>query len=76
LFKPDQVGILSVVYPVMLGAFLDSTSQSAKLTPHELKTATILNERRTEDLQLQQLRLRLQKKMREAADRASASTAA
>jgi len=55
---------------------MDSTSQGAKWTPHELKTASILYERRTEDLQLQQLRLRLQKKMREAADRASTSTAA
>jgi hypothetical protein len=60
----------------MPGAFMDSTIQSAKWTPHELKTASILYERRTEDLQLQQLRLRLQKKMREEADRASASTAA
>ena len=76
LCKPDQVGILSVVSPIMTEAFMDSASQSAKWTPHELKTASILYERRTEDLQLQQLRLRLQKKMREEADRASASTAA
>jgi hypothetical protein len=55
---------------------MDSTSQSAKWTSHELRTAAILYERRTEDLQLQQLRLRLQKKMREEADRTSASTAA
>ena len=58
------------------GAFMDSTSQSAKWTPHELRTASILYERRTEAQQLQQLRLRLQKKMREEADRAAASTAA
>jgi len=58
------------------GAFMDSISQSTKWTPHELKTASILYERRTEDQQLQQLRLRLQKKMREEADRAAASTAA
>jgi hypothetical protein len=55
---------------------MDSTSQSAKWTPHELRTASILYERRTEAQQLQQLRLRLQKKMREEADRAAASTAA
>jgi hypothetical protein len=59
---------------------MDSTSQSAKWTLHEIKTASILYERRTEDLQLQQLRLRLQKKMREegerASEQASASTAA
>jgi len=76
LFKSDEVGILSVVSHSHTGAFMDSTSQSAKWTSHELRTASILYERRTEDLQLQQLRLRLQKKMREEADRTSASTAA
>jgi hypothetical protein len=55
---------------------MDSISQGAKWTPHELRTASILYERRTEDQQLQQLRLRLQKKMREEADRAAASKAA
>ena len=76
LFKPDQAGILSVVSPVIPGGFMNLISQGAKWTPHELKTASILHERRTEDVQLQQLRLRLQKKMQEEADRASASTAA
>jgi hypothetical protein len=79
LFKPAQVDILTVISSVLQscrGAFMDATSQSAKWTSHEIKTAAMLYERRTEDLQLQQLRLRLQKKMREEADRTSASTAA
>lgn len=81
LSKADLAGILSVISPGMLGGFMDSIIPSTKWTPHELRTASILYERRTEDLQLQQLRLRLQKlrlqkKMREEADRASAATAA
>jgi len=55
---------------------MDLTSQSAKWTPYEVKAASILYERRSEDLQLEQLRIRLQKKMREAEDRVSEPSAA
>ena len=55
---------------------MDSTIQYPKWTPYEIKAASILYERRTEDLQLEQLRLRLQKKMREAEERVAESTAA
>jgi hypothetical protein len=55
---------------------MHSTSQSTKWTPYEVKAASIISERRSEDLQLKQLQLRLQKKMQEAEDRASAPTAA
>jgi hypothetical protein len=55
---------------------MDSTSQYAKWMPYEVKAASILYERRTEDLQLEQLRLRLQKKMREAENRPVESPAA
>ena len=43
-----------------------STSQVTKWTPYEVKAAAILFERRSETAQLEQLRIRLQKKMREA----------
>ncbi len=46
------------------------------VTPYEIKAASILYERRTEDLQLEQLWIRLHKKMREAEDRAAEPTAA
>jgi hypothetical protein len=55
---------------------MHSTSQTTKWTPYEVKAASIVHERRSEDLQLEQLRIRLQKKMREAEDRASAPSAA
>lgn len=55
---------------------MDTTSQYPKWTPYEVKAASILYERRTEDLQLEQLRIRLQKKMREAEDRVAESSAA
>ncbi|MGA9812192.1 MAG: hypothetical protein WBQ64_05410 [Terriglobales bacterium] len=55
---------------------MDSTSPSTKWTPYEIKAASILYERRTEDLQLEQLWIRLHKKMREAEDRAAEPTAA
>jgi hypothetical protein len=58
------------------GGFMDSTSQTAKWTPYEIKAASIVYERRSEDLQLQQLRIRLEKKMQEAENRASTPTAA
>jgi hypothetical protein len=55
---------------------MDSTSRSSNWTPYEVKAASITYERRTEDIQLEQLRIRLQKKMREAEEQASAPTAA
>jgi hypothetical protein len=55
---------------------MDSTSQSAKWTPYEVRAASIVYERRSEDLQLKQLRIRLDKKMQEAENRASTPTAA
>jgi hypothetical protein len=55
---------------------MHSTSQATKWTPYEVKAASITYERRSEDLQLEQLRIRLQKKMREAEDRESAPSAA
>ncbi len=55
---------------------MDSSSQASKWTPYEIKAASILYERRTEDLQLEQLRLRLEKKMREVEDREATITAA
>jgi hypothetical protein len=45
---------------------MHSTSQVTKWTPYEVKAAAILFERRSEDLQLEQLKARLQKKMGEA----------
>ena len=55
---------------------MESTSHSPKWMPYEVKAASILYERRSEDLQLEQLRLRLQKKMQEAEARAAEVTAA
>lgn len=48
-----------------------STSQAAMWTPYEIKAASIIYERRSEDLQLEQLKIRLQKKMQESEGRAS-----
>lgn len=45
---------------------MDSTSQYTKWTPYEVKAASILYERRSEDIQLEQLRIRLEKKMQQA----------
>jgi hypothetical protein len=45
---------------------MHSPSQVTRWTPYEVKPAAILFERRSEDLQLEQLRVRLQKKMAEA----------
>jgi hypothetical protein len=56
---------------------MDSTSQPPKWTPYEVKAAEIHYERRSEKLQLEQLLIRLQKKMEEAELRAAyESTAA
>jgi hypothetical protein len=53
-----------------------STSQATKWTPYEVKAAAILFERRSESVQLEQLRIRLQKKMQEAEVRKPAQAAA
>jgi hypothetical protein len=50
---------------------MHSTSQVSKWTPYEVKAASIIYERRSENLQLEHLRMRLDKKMREAQDRES-----
>src|ERR1700687_1909605 len=55
---------------------MHSTSQTTKWTPYEVKAAAIIYERRSEDLQLEQLRIRLQKKIREAEVRESSPAAA
>jgi hypothetical protein len=55
---------------------MHSTSPTTKWTPYEAKAAAIIYERRSEDLQLEQLRIRLQKKMREAEIRESSLSAA
>jgi hypothetical protein len=55
---------------------MHSTNPSTKWTPYEVKAAAILFERRSEDLQLEQLRIRLEKKIEEAENRESAPTAA
>ncbi len=70
------MGILAPVPNHSRGYSMDSTSQPSKWTPYEVKAASILYERRTEDLQLEQLWIRLHKKMREAESRASEPTAA
>jgi hypothetical protein len=66
----------TAAFPIIPGGSMDSTSPSTKWTPYEVKAASILYERRTEDLQLEQLWIRLQKKIREAESRASEPTAA
>lgn len=53
-----------------------SNCDSSEWTPYEVKAASIVYERRTEAVQLEQLRIRLQKKMQEAEDRTSSPTAA
>ncbi len=55
---------------------MHSTSPTTKWTPYEVKAAAILFERRSEDLQLEQLRIRLEKKMGEAQTRETAPAAA
>ena len=76
MYEAGQLGILASFPNHSRGYSMDSTSQSSKWTPYEVKAASILYERRTEDLQLEQLWIRLQKKMREAEGRASEPTAA
>jgi hypothetical protein len=55
---------------------MDLTRQSDAWTPYEVKAASILYERRTEDHQLEQLRIRLQKKIRQAEGETATPTAA
>ncbi len=55
---------------------MHSTSPATNWTPYEVKAAAILYERRSEALQLQQLRIRLQKKILEAENRAPEPAAA
>ena len=53
------------------GGPMRSSSRFPEWTPYELKAASIVSERRSEDLQLEQLRIRLQKKMQETVVEAS-----
>jgi hypothetical protein len=69
------LGILAFVAQSS-GGDMESTSQYPKWMPYEIKAASIHYERRSEDLQLEQLRLRLQKQMQEAEARAAETTAA
>ncbi len=55
---------------------MHSTNPAPNWTPYEVKAAAILYERRSEDLQLEQLRIRLQKKISEAESRAPEPAAA
>ena len=55
---------------------MHSTALNTKWTPYEEKAAAILFERRSEDLQLEQLRIRLEKKIGEAKTRELAPAAA
>jgi hypothetical protein len=55
---------------------MHSTSQVTKWTPYEVKAAAIHFERRSEKVQLEQLKVRLQKKMQEAEVQKSAPAAA
>ncbi len=55
---------------------MDSPSQDTKWIPYESRAASILYERRSEDIQLEQLRIRLEKKMRQAEDLALEPNAA
>jgi hypothetical protein len=55
---------------------MHSTRPAAHWIPYEVKAASLLYERRSEDLQLEQLRIRLQKKMSEAENRAPEPAAA
>ena len=55
---------------------MHSTSPTTKWIPYEVKAAAILFERRSEDLQLEQLRIRLEKKIGEAETRETVPAAA
>jgi len=55
---------------------MDRTSTLFDWPTYEAKAAAISQERRTEELQLEQLKVRLHGKMREAEEREQAQTAA
>jgi hypothetical protein len=54
----------------------DATSHLLEWTPYEVKAASITYERRTEDVQLEQLRIRLHKMIERAEERAPEPAAA
>ena len=64
LYEAGPPDILAVVSQSYWGYSTDSTSPSSKWKPYEVKAASILYERRTEELQLEQLWIRLHKKLR------------
>ena len=55
---------------------MEPVKTSVEWIPYETRAALITHERRAEDLQLEQLRIRLHNKMREVEMRASEETAA
>ena len=75
LYRAGRAGILTG-RSFIRGGSMHSSSRFPEWTPYELKAASIVSERRSEDLQLEQLRIRLQKKMQEAEDSLSAPAAA
>jgi hypothetical protein len=64
------------MFPLKQGGLMHSISPATNWTPYEVKAAAILYERRSEDLQLEQLRIRLQKKISEAENRVPEPAAA
>jgi hypothetical protein len=55
---------------------MDSTSHTLEWTPYESKAASITHERKSEDLQLELLRIRLHKMIQKAEDKALEPAAA
>jgi hypothetical protein len=55
---------------------MDRTSSSLEWIPYEVKAASISQERRVEDVQLEQLKIRLDNRMREIEDRKREQAAA
>jgi hypothetical protein len=76
LYNAGQAGILAVISSSNRKAPMHSTIQATGWIPYEVKAASLLYERRSEDLQLEQLRIRLQKKMSEAENRSPEPAAA
>jgi hypothetical protein len=70
-----KAGILTILCPLP-GGSMDSTSHTLQWTPYEVKAASITYERKTEDLQLEQLRLRLHKMIQRAEGKAPEPAAA
>ena len=58
------------------GGTMDSTSHTLEWTPYEAKAASITHERKSEDLQLELLRIRLHKMIQRAEDKALEPAAA